>query len=136
MSCAINPTKTMWQLINKKLGMSGKSYQDIWLQKDLERITLPQKVAEAFNSYFIDNVEELVEQNRNNKRDQFSQVSVKYNHSSMFLFPVNEEEIVTVVSKLRGKKSAGFDEIPEFLVKTCIQCIKKPLSFIYNESIN
>jgi hypothetical protein len=116
----------MWQLINKKLGMSGKSYQDIWLQKDLEKITHPQKVADAFNSYFIDNVEELVEQNRNNKRDQFSQVSVKYNHNSMFLFPFHEEEIVTVVSKLRGKKSAGFDEIPEFLVK---ECIKKTIKF-------
>jgi hypothetical protein len=53
----------------------------------------------------------------------------------MFLFPVHQEEITTVVSKLRGKKSAGFDEIPEFLVKECIQYIKKPLSFIYNESI-
>jgi hypothetical protein len=61
---------------------------------------------------------------------------VKYNHSVLFLFPVHEEEIVTVVSKLRGKKSAGIHEIPEFLVKECIQCIKKPLSYIYNESIN
>jgi hypothetical protein len=135
-SHAIKPTKTMWQLLNKKLEISGKPYQDIWLQKDLEKITHPQKVAKAFNSYFIDKVEELVEQNRNNKRDQFSQGSVKYNQSSMFLFPVHEEEIVTVVSKLRSKKLAGFDEIPEFLVKECIQCIKKPLIFIYNESIN
>jgi hypothetical protein len=46
----------MWQLINEKLGMSGKSYQDNWLQKDLEKITHPQKVADAFNSYFIDKV--------------------------------------------------------------------------------
>jgi hypothetical protein len=135
-SRAIKPTKTMWQLINRKLGMSEKSYQDIWLQKDLEKVTHPQKVAEAFSPYFIDKVEELVQQNRNNKRDQFSQVSVKYNHSSMFLLPVHEEETVTVVSKLRGKKSAGFDEITEFLVKECIQCIKKPLSFICNETIN
>ena len=55
-SHSINPTKTMWQLINEKLGMSGKSYQDNWLQKDLEKITHPQKVADAFNSYFIDKV--------------------------------------------------------------------------------
>jgi hypothetical protein len=54
----------------------------------------------------------------------------------MFLFLVSEKEAVTVVSKLKGKPSAGFDEIPEFLVKECIQSIKNPLSFIFNESIN
>jgi hypothetical protein len=58
-SCLINPTKTMWQLINKKTVISG--YLD---KKDLEKITHPQKVADAFNSYFTDKVEELVEQNR------------------------------------------------------------------------
>jgi hypothetical protein len=41
-----------------------------------------------------------------------------------------------VVSKLKGKTSAGFDEVPEFLVKECIQNIKKTLSFVFSESIN
>jgi hypothetical protein len=68
--------------------------------------------------------------------DQNSQVFVKNNHSSTFLFPVSEEEVVDVVSKLEGKTSAAFDEISEFLIKECIQNIKKPLSFIFNESIN
>jgi hypothetical protein len=41
-----------------------------------------------------------------------------------------------VVSKLKGKTSAGFDEIPEFLIKECIQSKKTPLNFIFNEYIN
>jgi hypothetical protein len=55
--CATNPTKIMCQLINKSMGNSGKSYQEIWLQNNLEKITHLQKVANAVNSYFIDKVE-------------------------------------------------------------------------------
>jgi hypothetical protein len=39
-----------------------------------------------------------------------------------------------VVKNLKGKFSAGFDEIPENLVKQCIKHIKRPLTHIYNAS--
>jgi hypothetical protein len=45
----------------------------------------------------------------------------------MFVYPVTEDELNQVVSKLKGKSTAGFDQIPEYLVKECIQDIKKPL---------
>jgi hypothetical protein len=50
----------MWQLIDIKMGNSGKSYQDIWLQNNLKKITNPQKVADTLNSHVIDKIEELV----------------------------------------------------------------------------
>jgi hypothetical protein len=37
---------------------------------------------------------------------------------------------------LKGKTTAGYDDIPESLVKHCIQLIKKPLAHIYNASFN
>jgi uncharacterized protein YlzI (FlbEa/FlbD family) len=58
------------------------------------------------------------------------------NQKSMYFWPISEEEIVTEVSKLKGKTTAGCDEIPDFLVKACITGIKKLLNFIFNESIN
>jgi hypothetical protein len=58
------------------------------------------------------------------------------NPNSMYFFPISEGEIVSVVSKLKGKASAGADEIPNFIVKASIEFIKKPLNFILNESIN
>jgi hypothetical protein len=134
--CASNPAKMMWRLINKNMGNSGKSHKDIWLQNKLQKIIHPQKVADALNSYFIDKVEELVEENRNKSSDRLSHILVNCNPNTMFFYPISEEEIVTVVAKLKGKASAGFDEIPDFLVKDCIRCIKKPLTFIFNESIH
>jgi hypothetical protein len=54
----------------------------------------------------------------------------------MYLFLITEGEIVTVVSRIKGKASAGADENPDFIVKECIEFLKKPLNFIFNKSIN
>jgi len=35
----------------------------------------------------------------------------------MFASPVTGNEVENVINKLKGKSSAGFDEIPEVLVK-------------------
>jgi hypothetical protein len=53
----------------------------------------------------------------------------------MYFSLISEEGIVTAVPKLKGKASAGFDEICDFLIKECIKCTKKPFNF-FNESIN
>jgi hypothetical protein len=123
-SHAKNSTKRMWQIIKK----TGKSLQDIWLKNGRVEISHLQDAAESFNSYFIDKVYQFVGMDRFRIHDQNSQAFMNNNHSSTFLFPVSEE-VVKVVSKLQGKTSAGFDEIPEFLVKECIQNIKKTIKF-------
>jgi hypothetical protein len=43
----------------------------------------------------------------------------------MFLAQITEDEVLNVTSKLKRKFSAGWDEIPERLVKESIQYIKK-----------
>jgi hypothetical protein len=43
-----------------------------------------------------------------------------------------ENEGQCVTRSLKGTFSAGFDEIPEYLVKQYIENIKKPLAHIYN----
>jgi hypothetical protein len=54
--------------------------------------------------------------------------------ADIFISPVTENEVEGVTKNLKGNFSAGYDEIPEFLVKQCIKYIKKPLSNIYNAS--
>jgi hypothetical protein len=48
-------------------------------------------------------------------------MKIKYNPNSMFVYPVTEDELNQAVSKLNSKSATGFDQIPEFLVKECIQ---------------
>jgi hypothetical protein len=52
------------------------------------------------------------------------------------MLPITEQEVECVIRKLKGKFSAGCDEIPEFVVKQCAMSIKGPLIHIYNMSIN
>jgi len=52
----------------------------------------------------------------------------------MFASPVTGNEVENVINKLKGKSSAGFDEIPEVLVKRCSHYISKPLTHVFNLS--
>jgi hypothetical protein len=38
-----------------------------------------------------------------------------------------EEEVKSLNKGLKGKHSVGYDDIPECIVKQCIQLVKKPL---------
>jgi hypothetical protein len=62
-------------------------------------------------------------------------MEIKHNFKTMFVFPVAEDELESVVHKLREKSSAGFDVIPEYLVMKSIQYIKRSLAHIFNASL-
>ena len=51
---------------------------------------------------------------------QTSQHDKKTCPKTMFTSLVTENEVENVINTLKGKFSAGFDEIPEFLVKRCL----------------
>jgi hypothetical protein len=89
-------------------------------------------VTDKLNSYFIDNVEELVEKTRSKDSNRSSQILMDCNLTSMYFFPISEDEIVALVYKLKDKASSGFDETPDFLVKECTKSIKN--NVIFNES--
>jgi hypothetical protein len=52
--------------------------------------------------------------------------------NTIFTYPVTENEVECVTKNLKGNFSAGYNEIPDCLVKQYIKLIKKPLSRIYN----
>lgn len=46
-----------------------------------------------------------------------------------------ESELLTAASKLKGKLTAGTDQIPDFFVKDCIRVLTIPLLHIFNTAI-
>jgi hypothetical protein len=73
-------------------------------------------------------------QNNRNFNYQMFQQKINCCANTIFIYPVTENEVERVVKHLKGKFLAGFDEIPENLVKQCIRHIKKPLTHICNAS--
>ena len=43
--------------------------------------------------------------------------------------------MVSLAKNLKNKLTAGYDNIPETLIKQCIQLIKGPMTHIYNVSL-
>ena len=115
----------MWQLINKYMGKLHDSNQNIELKIDSGKITNPQTVARTLNSFYIYYREDRLLQNKAYINGQTAQMNIKYNPNTMFVYPVKEGKLNQVVSKLQGNSATGFDQIPEFLVKECIQYIKE-----------
>jgi len=78
-------------------------------------------------------VEELVKQNSNGS---VYNLKIKQCPNSIFIYPVTEEVVISLTKSLKRKPTAGDDDIPENLVKQCMQLIRGPLAHIYNLSLN
>jgi hypothetical protein len=98
-------------------------------------ISNPTEITEKLNMYFTNTVAELEHQNINKESYNNSRKEIQHCPNSIFICPVTEEEVVSTAKNLKDKLTAGYDDIPESLVKQCTQLIKGPLTHIYNLSL-
>jgi hypothetical protein len=124
----------MWQLINRETGKIQENDYKLELRIGDKISTCPTEITEKLNRHFISTVEELVKQNSNSNSCSTSEIT--HCSNTVFINPVTEEEIAKLCKNLKGKTTAGYDDIPEILVKHCIRLIKKPLAHICNASFN
>ena len=94
------------------------------------------KVAELLNAHFVEAVDELTRQNKYLPHTPIKQSKVEYYSDWMVMLPITEQEVECVIRKLKGKFSAGHEEIPGHVVKQCAMIINGPLTRIYNMSLN
>ena len=57
------------------------------------------------------------------------------NKPSIFLHPTDPAEIMRIVKELPNKKSCGFDNVSNVLLKEIIKNLAVPLRVIYNKSL-
>jgi hypothetical protein len=130
-----NKLKAAWQVINKELGKSSINNRNIELTWGKNKTSNPRVITGLFNSYFVDTVEKLADQNRGTHAT-LNMASLKINTcpQTIFINPVSEIEVEKVVKKLKGKYSSGFDDVMDSVVKKCVQFVKTPLANICNGS--
>ncbi|PNF39982.1 hypothetical protein B7P43_G15963 [Cryptotermes secundus] len=129
-----NRSKALWQIINFE---SGKAFKINYKTSDVDSMTDldPLLTPGHFNSFFVEIAGKMVNQLNDQKPKYDQACKVTPFSKSIFFVPITENEVLSVTSKLKGKLSAGYDEIPEKLVKFSIQPICKPLTFIFNLSL-
>jgi len=124
----------MWQLTNREIGKVPENDHKLELRIGNKIISNPTEITEKLNTYFISAVEELVKQNSNGR--SYNNLEIKHCPNSIFIHPVTEEEAISLTKSLRGKPTAGYDDIPERLVKQCLHLIKGSLAHICNVLLN
>lgn len=123
---AENKSKATWQIINKREYTRNYITR---VEKDGSIITDPKKIADAFNSHFINKIEYL-SKNLNNK------VDIQTQSQSMFLQPISPEDVIRIITTLKNKNSTGLDGICTKVVKFVKEEIAQHLSHIINMCID
>ena len=134
---ATNKPKAVWKIINKEVGRPSTKTHDITLDIQSDEIGDLNKIADLFNVYFCEMPIKLL---KNNKTNNISppdkhRMCIKGCNKSIFFALITENEVTKVAKSLKNKFVTGNDDIPDYIVKQCIDYLKKPLTDIYYASL-
>ena len=62
-------------------------------------------------------------------------MNIKECNKSLFFSLITGNEVVKLAKSLKNKFTTGYDDIPDAIVKQCIDYFKKPLTDIFNASL-
>jgi Reverse transcriptase (RNA-dependent DNA polymerase) len=129
---ATNKSEAMWKLVNKKYGKikNKDPIQNLYINGNI--INCPSKIVNSFSDYYVDCIHQL---KREIPKTLFKLNNNMFNNpNSMFLNPITNVEINKIIKRLKNKKSSGFDEFPDFVIKKCADELDDVLSYIINKS--
>jgi hypothetical protein len=99
---ANNKTKVMWHVINKEVGKSWKYDKKIELNDRTQIISNPQNVAGMLNTFFVEIIDNLFNQNSSTMNDQSPKQRINCCSKTIFLYLVTEYEIECVSESLKA----------------------------------
>jgi hypothetical protein len=130
---AENKSKAMWNIIKTRHSkpVSNKQIQKIIYENTT--LTHPQDIVNSFSNYFTNSVLQC----KNipyNIANHNTVDNIIVNEKSMFLKPFSSTEMLKIIKLLKNKRSYGFDNIPDFIVKLCAEYLCDILAYIINIS--
>ena len=148
---AQNKNKKTWELINKEITRKT-NYGNIQAVKiGNNNIHDKQHIAEAFNTYYLSIVEDLIKNkiqphvdknnvhnnytNKDSSAYYFSQSTHK-TYARIKYTPVTTMEIENIIKSLKTKCSYGYDEISSKILKLSSPFIISPLNYIFNKVLS
>ena len=97
-------------------------------------ISDPKLIANKFNDYFVNIGPNLAKNIKDNAGISYEDYLTNKCSQSMFLTPVTEMELQTVIKNMCSNKSPGYDEINNKILKLSAKEISKLLTHIFNLS--
>lgn len=131
---ASNKSKAAWSIINSDLGKNCMGSNRIEeLRVNNKKVTNPQDIVNCANDHFVNLPNKLAE-NFKNRVDHLINLNKEF--PTIFLDPVSENEIFNIINSLKVSNSCGIDSISSNMLKSIVQYIVVPLTFLINWSLS
>ena len=128
--------KQTWNTINNITGRGKKkSCHSKFKDERGNILTDPADIANGFNDFFVNVGPKLASNIQHTGKNYYDYLQDPQT-SSMYMKPIVEMDIVKIIEKFDQNKSAGNDNIGNFVIKRVCNEIVKPLSMIFNLSIS
>ena len=127
---SMNNSKSIWNLINQKIGKNRKKNNNINnIIDNNKKITDHQKIADHLKKFFCNVGKKLSDKIRplNNEKIKLPTMNSK----SIFFEPSNHQEIVHIICNMENK-NGGNDNINAKTLKTLVEHLIDPLTHIFN----
>lgn len=119
-----NKTKCVWQIVREIKGGQGND--------DSMQINGDAKTVANEYSDFLSNIPKQLQSRLTHVTVS---TTIEQNERTIYLKPVDVQELVNIVSKLKNKMSCGHDGVPACILKYTIHQIVDPLLWIVNNSL-
>ena len=131
-------TRELWRTINHVLGRNNdKSTCITKLRTENLIVTRQKDIANELGDYFSTVGEKFAKKTLKSAKNIDDYMSlILRNNKSIFLVATNTHEISKLIDKLLNKKSSGYDNLDNVLLKKIKDEIALPLSLIFNESLS
>ena len=131
-------TKALWHVINKITSNEADKSSVIASIKDgVTSYNNQDKIATILNNHFSSIGRKYASQIKQSKRNIKQYLTLlKANTCSMFWDPVSKAEILRIIDSLPNKKSSGYDQIDNILLKEIKEQIAPALCILFNRSIS
>ena len=128
--------KKTWTILKKAIGkQSNKKNFPQSFQVGQKKISNQKEIADSFNNLFS-KIGKTTSENVPKVPNDFEDYLTFPNLNSIFLEPVNNEQIKKVIVTLKPKMSFGHDDISTKIVKIASEHILRPLIHIINRSLD
>ena len=133
-----NSSKKLWGLINQTLSKSNNKLDSI------DRIRVDniykcdaKSITSAFCNHFSKVGKNYAERiSKSNKKIEEYLKNIEINQHSLFLTPITESELKSLITALLNKKSSGHDNVNNILLKQLKDSVVKPMTICVNKSLS
>ncbi|XP_045762463.1 uncharacterized protein LOC123865461 [Maniola jurtina] len=123
-----NICKSAWQIIKDNFNYKNNNNNNLSeIKYNNNTYTKPKIICEKFNDFYINLTNGSNKSNKGNHN-----VEIPFNSKTIFLSPVNPQDIYKIIKSLKNTASTGYDNISTRVLKDAALVLASPLCHIVN----